>query len=92
MNASSVFTSKQAIVSHRRVSHATRTHTQQRAHRSAKLQTFAFFNFNNNSTGTAQGPSRSDFDQQEVEDYFNYMGMLAAEGNYDDSRSYTAQD
>ena len=43
----------------------------------------AFFNFNKNTTSNDNGPSRSDFDFQEVEDYFNYMGMLAAEGNYD---------
>lgn len=44
----------------------------------------AFFNFNKNGNSSNEtGPSRSDFDFQEVEDYFNYMGMLAAEGNYD---------
>lgn len=31
----------------------------------------------------AAGLTRSSFDVQEVEDYFNYMGMLAAEGTYD---------
>ena len=44
----------------------------------------AFFNFNkNNGNSNDNAPSRSDFDFQEVEDYFNYMGMLAAEGNYE---------
>ena len=35
------------------------------------------------NTNNAAGLSRSSFDVQEVEDYFNYMGMLAAEGTYD---------
>ena len=81
MRATTVFTAKQAIAP-RHVRHA-RTRTQQRG---AKMQTCAFFNFNNNNNNTsqtAQGPSRADYDEQEVEDYFNYMGMLAAEGNYD---------
>lgn len=44
----------------------------------------AFFNFNKNGgEANVTTKSRSDFDMQEVEDYFNYMGMLAAEGNYD---------
>lgn len=50
----------------------------------SSLSVQAFFNFNNNNGNSNEtGPSRSDFDFQEVEDYFNYMGMLAAEGNYD---------
>ena len=39
---------------------------------------YALFNFNNNDSNSSS-LSRSDFDVQEVEDYFNYMGMLAAE-------------
>jgi hypothetical protein len=48
-----------------------------------RCQSFFNFNNNNNNGSTSNGLSRSDFDFQEVEDYFNYMGMLAAEGNYD---------
>jgi len=55
-----------------------------RTQRRPQTSVQAFFNFNkNNGNSSDNGPSRSDFDFQEVEDYFNYMGMLAAEGNYD---------
>lgn len=48
------------------------------------MRCHAFFNFNKNAAeSNVTTKSRSDFDMQEVEDYFNYMGMLAAEGNYD---------
>lgn len=41
----------------------------------------AFFNFNKGAAeeSNESSLSRGDFDVQEVEDYFNYMGMLAAE-------------
>ena len=48
------------------------------------MQPQAFFNFNKNAAeSNVSIKSRTDFDMQEVEDYFNYMGMLAAAGNYD---------
>ena len=49
----------------------------------------AFFNFGNNNNNASQaGPSRADYDEQEVDDYFNYMGMLASDGNYDRLEEY----
>jgi hypothetical protein len=57
-----------------------------------------FFNFgkNNNSNdrsgpyGVSQG-SRDDYCQDDVEHYFNYMGMLAVEGTYDRIEGLLAQ-
>nr|CAD1819246.1 unnamed protein product [Ananas comosus var. bracteatus] len=34
-------------------------------------------------TGWPRSQSRDDFDRDDVEQYFNYMGMLAVEGSYD---------
>ena len=48
----------------------------------------AFFNFGNNNATAPQGPTRADYDEQEVDDYFNYMGMLASDGNYDRLEQY----
>ncbi|KAL6775722.1 LTD1 [Auxenochlorella protothecoides x Auxenochlorella symbiontica] len=49
---------------------------------SRRLSCNAFFGFGkqNDTLPTLQ---RGDYTRSEVEDYYNYMGMLAAEGNYD---------
>ncbi|CAA7409109.1 unnamed protein product [Spirodela intermedia] len=36
--------------------------------------------------------SRDDFDRDDVEQYFNYMGMLAVEGSYDKMEALLSQD
>ncbi|EEF39426.1 protein LHCP TRANSLOCATION DEFECT [Ricinus communis] len=36
--------------------------------------------------------SRDDFDRDDVEQYFNYMGMLAVEGTYDKMEALLSQD
>lgn len=62
----------------------TRRRMQQGIRRGLSMQPQAFFNFNKNAAeSNVSIKSRTDFDMQEVEDYFNYMGMLAAAGNYD---------
>jgi hypothetical protein len=48
----------------------------------------AWFKFGNNGmdskgAGIYGSQGREDFDRDDVEQYFNYMGMLATEGNYD---------
>jgi hypothetical protein len=48
----------------------------------------AWFKFGSNgadskSAGIYGSQSRDEFDKDDVEQYFNYMGMLAAEGTYD---------
>ncbi|KAG7675197.1 hypothetical protein KSW81_002699 [Nannochloris sp. 'desiccata'] len=42
----------------------------------------AFFNFGNNNNDTP-AMTRADYTDEEVTEYFNYMGMLAEEGTYD---------
>lgn len=42
-----------------------------------------WFRFNAESAGVYGSQSRDDFDRDDVEQYFNYMGMLAVEGSYD---------
>ncbi|CAH9115700.1 unnamed protein product [Cuscuta europaea] len=39
-----------------------------------------------------QQQSRDDFDRDDVEQYFNYMGMLAVEGSYDKMEALLNQD
>lgn len=47
----------------------------------------AFFNFGKSRTGADEAyptnSSRSDYNADDVEHYFNYMGCLAVEGTYD---------
>ncbi|XP_021755820.1 protein LHCP TRANSLOCATION DEFECT-like [Chenopodium quinoa] len=42
-----------------------------------------WFKFNAEGAGIYGSQSRDDFDRDDVEQYFNYMGMLAVEGTYD---------
>ncbi|KAI6690532.1 hypothetical protein NL676_027360 [Syzygium grande] len=41
--------------------------------------------------GIYGGQSRDDFDRDDVEQYFNYMGMLAVEGTYDKMEALLSQ-
>lgn len=52
-------------------------------HNGAKV--FAFFKFRSDAqdAGIYGSQKRDDFDRDDVEHYFNYMGMLAVEGTYD---------
>uniref|UniRef100_A0A061R2L2 Protein lhcp translocation defect-like n=1 Tax=Tetraselmis sp. GSL018 TaxID=582737 RepID=A0A061R2L2_9CHLO len=50
----------------------------------ASFAVSAFFNFNKNRNSyNAGGSSREEYSDEDVEFYFNYMGMLAIEGTYD---------
>lgn len=58
---------------------------QRQQHRDVRV---AFFNFNKLRTdstdaGIYGSQGRNDFTTDDVEHYFNYMGMLAVEGTYD---------
>lgn len=53
-----------------------------------------WFNLNNRSAegaGIYGSQSRDDFDRDDVEQYFNYMGMLAVEGSYDKMEALLSQ-
>ena len=39
--------------------------------------------FNAKDAGISGSQKRDEYDQDDVEHYFNYMGMLATEGTYD---------
>mmetsp|Transcript_1155 Transcript_1155/g.3591 ORF Transcript_1155/g.3591 Transcript_1155/m.3591 type:complete len:150 (+) Transcript_1155:90-539(+) len=79
--------SRQTNVVRRHVGHAGKC--QRPSLRRAAVETRALFNFGSNNAQKNQGPTRADYDEQEVEDYFNYMGMLASDGNYDRLNEYT---
>ncbi|XP_057529594.1 protein LHCP TRANSLOCATION DEFECT [Amaranthus tricolor] len=51
-----------------------------------------WFRFNAESAGVYGSQSRDDFDRDDVEQYFNYMGMLAVEGSYDKMEALLNQD
>ncbi|XP_050218050.1 protein LHCP TRANSLOCATION DEFECT [Mercurialis annua] len=52
-----------------------------------------WFNFRQNAEGAGiyGSQSRDDFDRDDVEQYFNYMGMLAVEGTYDKMEALLSQ-
>lgn len=53
-----------------------------------------WFNLNNRSAegaGIYGSQTRDDFDRDDVEQYFNYMGMLAVEGTYDKMEALLSQ-
>ncbi|XP_072958175.1 protein LHCP TRANSLOCATION DEFECT-like [Typha angustifolia] len=53
-----------------------------------------FFRFGNRGAedaGIYGSQSRDDFDRDDVEQYFNYMGMLAVEGTYDKMEALLSQ-
>ncbi|XP_039113831.1 protein LHCP TRANSLOCATION DEFECT [Dioscorea cayenensis subsp. rotundata] len=54
-------------------------------HASSGFRATSWFNFRKDSEGAGiyGSQSRDDFDRDDVEQYFNYMGMLAVEGSYD---------
>uniref|UniRef100_A0A0V0GYY6 Protein LHCP TRANSLOCATION DEFECT n=1 Tax=Solanum chacoense TaxID=4108 RepID=A0A0V0GYY6_SOLCH len=56
-------------------------------------RTTCWFNFRQNSetAGVYGSQSRDDFDRDDVEQYFNYMGMLAVEGTYDKMEALLSQ-
>ncbi|TMW99082.1 hypothetical protein EJD97_003090 [Solanum chilense] len=56
-------------------------------------RTTCWFNFRQNAeTARVYGSqSRDDFDRDDVEQYFNYMGMLAVEGTYDKMEALLSQ-
>ena len=43
---------------------------------------FARFRQDSGSAGMVGGQGRDDYDNDDVEQYFNYMGCLAVEGTY----------
>ncbi|KAI5084753.1 hypothetical protein GOP47_0000922 [Adiantum capillus-veneris] len=51
----------------------------------SSARTIAWFKFGTDSekAGIYGSQGRNDFDRDDVEQYFNYMGMLATEGTYD---------
>ncbi|XP_010694198.2 protein LHCP TRANSLOCATION DEFECT [Beta vulgaris subsp. vulgaris] len=51
-----------------------------------------WFRFNAETAGVYGSQSRDDFDRDDVEQYFNYMGMLAVEGSYDKMEALLNQD
>ncbi|KAG8099846.1 hypothetical protein GUJ93_ZPchr0013g37727 [Zizania palustris] len=54
-----------------------------------------FFKFGNKDAegaGIYGSQARDDFDRDDVEQYFNYMGMLAVEGTYDKMEALLNQD
>ncbi|KAJ8534464.1 hypothetical protein K7X08_016192 [Anisodus acutangulus] len=56
-------------------------------------RTTCWFNFRQNAetAGVYGSQSRDDFDRDDVEQYFNYMGMLAVEGTYDKMEALLSQ-
>ncbi|KNA11301.1 hypothetical protein SOVF_136470 [Spinacia oleracea] len=50
-----------------------------------------WFSFNAKGAGIYGSQSRDDFDRDDVEQYFNYMGMLAVEGTYDKMEALLSQ-
>ncbi|KAF6162914.1 hypothetical protein GIB67_021063 [Kingdonia uniflora] len=59
-------------------------------------RTKCWFKFGKNGVdaegaGIYGSQSRNDFDRDDVEQYFNYMGMLAVEGTYDKMNSLLSQ-
>ncbi|CAN1147038.1 Protein LHCP TRANSLOCATION DEFECT [Linum perenne] len=60
------------------------------------LRVNAWFKFGKNGVdaegaGIYGSQSRDDFDRDDVEQYFNYMGMLAVEGTYDKMEALLSQ-
>ncbi|RLN36271.1 protein LHCP TRANSLOCATION DEFECT [Panicum miliaceum] len=53
---------------------------------------FRFGNKDAEGAGIYGSQSRDDFDRDDVEQYFNYMGMLAVEGTYDKMEALLNQD
>ncbi|KAF3620320.1 protein LHCP TRANSLOCATION DEFECT [Capsicum chacoense] len=56
-------------------------------------RTTCWFNFRQNAetAGVYGSQNRDDFDRDDVEQYFNYMGMLAVEGTYDKMEALLSQ-
>ncbi|KAJ0974765.1 hypothetical protein J5N97_016730 [Dioscorea zingiberensis] len=54
-------------------------------HASSGFRATGWFRFRKDAEGAGiyGSQSRDDFDRDDVEQYFNYMGMLAVEGSYD---------
>ncbi|KAF7015480.1 hypothetical protein CFC21_029319 [Triticum aestivum] len=53
------------------------------ARESGRVGFFKFGNKDAEGAGIYGSQARDDFDRDDVEQYFNYMGMLAVEGTYD---------
>ncbi|WVZ66096.1 hypothetical protein U9M48_015370 [Paspalum notatum var. saurae] len=53
---------------------------------------FKFGNKDAEGAGIYGSQARDDFDRDDVEQYFNYMGMLAVEGTYDKMEALLNQD
>jgi len=53
---------------------------------------FRFGNKDAEGAGIYGSQARDDFDRDDVEQYFNYMGMLAVEGTYDKMEALLNQD
>ncbi|KAF0905339.1 hypothetical protein E2562_003935 [Oryza meyeriana var. granulata] len=65
------------------------------ASESGRVGPTCFFKFGNKDAegaGIYGSQSRDDFDRDDVEQYFNYMGMLAVEGTYDKMEALLNQD
>lgn len=65
------------------------------ASESGRAGTTCWFKFGNKDAegaGIYGSQARDDFDRDDVEQYFNYMGMLAVEGTYDKMEALLNQD
>ncbi|CAO1941827.1 unnamed protein product [Urochloa humidicola] len=65
------------------------------ASESGRVGPTCWFNFGNKDAegaGIYGSQARDDFDRDDVEQYFNYMGMLAVEGTYDKMEALLNQD
>ncbi|EAZ04088.1 protein LHCP TRANSLOCATION DEFECT [Oryza sativa Japonica Group] len=65
------------------------------ASESGRVGPTCFFKFGNKDAegaGIYGSQGRDDFDRDDVEQYFNYMGMLAVEGTYDKMEALLNQD
>ncbi|PNT75000.1 protein LHCP TRANSLOCATION DEFECT [Brachypodium distachyon] len=61
------------------------------ARESGRVRFFKFGNKDAEGAGIYGSQARDDFDRDDVEQYFNYMGMLAVEGTYDKMEALLSQ-